>query len=114
MKRPLPSERRRIIQRHVLSHDQLRLMRHYVIDPERVMLANCVIGMTGSPFWGVFGDPTIVLRYAPLYTARVIEFPERRSEIVKLKAELEEVKRFRFCPGGLSSSIDCPVCAVGT
>jgi hypothetical protein len=23
-----------------------------------------VAGMTGSPFWGVFGDPTIVLRYA--------------------------------------------------
>jgi len=29
----------------------------------------------------------------PLYTARIIKFPERRSEIVKLKAKLEEVKR---------------------
>jgi hypothetical protein len=31
-------------------------MRHYVIDPERVMLANCTIGMMGSPFGGVFGE----------------------------------------------------------
>ena len=67
MKRSLSSERRRIIQRHVLSHDQYRLMRHYVVDPEHVMLANRMIGMTGSPFWGVFGDPTIVLRYASPY-----------------------------------------------
>jgi hypothetical protein len=93
MKRPLPSERRRIIQRHVLSHDQLRLMRHYVIDPGRVMSANCMIGMTGSPFWGVFGDPTMLLRYAPRYTARVIKFPERRNEIAKLRAEIEEMRK---------------------
>jgi hypothetical protein len=92
MKRPLSSERRRIIQRHVLSHDQLRLMRHYVIDPERVALINCVIGMTVSPFWGVFGDPTILLRYMPLYTGRIIKFPERRSEIAKLRAEIEEMR----------------------
>ena len=78
MKRPLSSQRRRIIHWHALSHDQYRLMRHYVIDPERVALINCMIGMTGSPFWGVFGDPTIVLRYMPLYTARIIKFPERR------------------------------------
>ena len=90
--RPLPTIRRRRV-RHVLSHDQLRLMRHYVIDPERVMLANCMIGMTGSPFWGVFGDPTIVLRYAPRYTARVIKFPERRSEIARIRAEIEEMRK---------------------
>ena len=93
MKRPLPSERRRIIQRHVLSHDQYRLMRHYVIDPERVALINCMIGMTGSPFWGVFGDPTIALRYAPRYTGRVIKFQERRSELAKLRAEIAEMSR---------------------
>jgi hypothetical protein len=93
MKRPLPSERRRIIQRHVLSHDQFRLMRHYVIDPERVMLANCVIGMTGSPFWGVFGAPTIVLRYASPYMAKIIKFPERCSEPAKLRAEIAEMSR---------------------
>ena len=90
---PLPPGRRRIIQRHVLTHEQYRLMQHYVVDPERVMLPNCVIGMTGSPFWGAFGDPTIVLRYAPRYTARVIKFPERRNEIAKLRAEIEEMRK---------------------
>jgi hypothetical protein len=64
-----------------------RLMRHYVIDPKRVALINCVIGMTGSPFWGAFGDPTIVLRCASFYTAKIIKFPERRSELGKLRAE---------------------------
>jgi hypothetical protein len=93
MKRSLSSERRRIIQRHVLSHDQYRLMRHYVVDPEHVMLANRMIGMTGSPFWGVFGDPTIVLRYASPYTARIIKLPERRSELAKLRAGIAEMSR---------------------
>jgi hypothetical protein len=62
---PLPPGRRRRA-RHVFSHDHRRLAWHYLghLDPERVMLANYMIGMTGSPFWGVFGDPTIVLRYA--------------------------------------------------
>jgi hypothetical protein len=52
-----------------------------------------MIGMTGSPFWGVFGDPTILLRYAPLYTARVIKFPERRSDLAMLRAEIEEMRK---------------------
>jgi hypothetical protein len=58
----------------VFSHDHRRLAWHYLghLDPERVMLANSMIGMTGSPFWGVFGDPTIVLRYACFYTVRII------------------------------------------
>jgi hypothetical protein len=77
----------------VLTHNQWRLLQHYVIDPERVMLANCMIGMTGSPFWGVFGDPTLVLRYASPYTARVIKFPERRNEIARLRAEIEEMRK---------------------
>ena len=58
-----------------------------------VALINCMIGTTGSPFWGVFGDPTIVLRYAPRYTARVIKFPERRNEIAKLRTEIEEMRK---------------------
>ena len=47
----------------------------------------------GSPFWGVFGDPTIVLRYASFYTAKIIKFPERRSELGKLRAEIAEMSR---------------------
>jgi hypothetical protein len=46
-----------------------------------------------SLFWGVFGDPTILLRYAPLYTARIIKFPERRSELARLKAEIKELRK---------------------
>ena len=57
------------------------------------MLAKCTIGMMGSPFWGVFGDPTIVLRYASPYTPRVIKFPERRNEIAKLRTEIEEMRK---------------------
>ena len=56
-----------------------------------------MIGMTVSPFWGVFGDPTIVLRYASPYTARIIKFPQRRSEIAKLRAEIEELQRTFRC-----------------
>jgi hypothetical protein len=92
MKRSLSSERRRIIQRHVLSHDQYRLMRHYVVDPEHVMLANRMIGMTGSPFWGVFGDPAILL-HMPYHMARILKFPERRSELARLKAEIKELRK---------------------
>jgi len=94
---PLSSERRRIIQPHVLSHDQYRLMRHYVIDPERVMLANRMIGITGSPFWGVFGELTIALRYAPDTQRAMTKFPERRNEIAKLRAEIEELQRTFRC-----------------
>jgi hypothetical protein len=32
-------------------------------------------------------------RRARLYTARVIKFPERRSEIAKLRAEIEEMRK---------------------
>ena len=49
--------------------------------------------MTRSPFWGVFGDPTTLLRYVPLYTARIIKFPERRSDLAKLRAEIEEMEK---------------------
>src|SRR5258708_11264684 len=64
-------------------------------DLERTWRARIAIGNASwlQPFFGIFGNPTIALRYAPLCTARVIKFPERRSEIVKLKAELEEVRR---------------------
>ena len=88
-----PGRRRRA--RHVFSHDHRRLAWHYLghLDPERVALINRMIGMMGSPFRCVFGDPTIVLRYAPRYTARVIKFPERRNEIAKLRAEIEEMRK---------------------
>jgi hypothetical protein len=33
----------------------------------------------------------------PLYTAKILKFPERRSEIAKLRGELEEMKRTFRC-----------------
>jgi len=47
--RPLSSERRRIFQRPVLTHDNYRLMRHYVMDLDRTVNANLMIGMVGAP-----------------------------------------------------------------
>jgi hypothetical protein len=51
----------------------------------------------GIALLGVFGDPTIVLRYASHYTAKIIKFPERRSELAKLRAEIEELQRSFRC-----------------
>ena len=94
--RPLRSERRRIIQRHALSHDQRRkYMRWYgFIDPERTWRARIAIGNASwlHPFWGVFGDPAILL-HMPYHMARILKFPERRSELARLKAEIKELRK---------------------
>ena len=47
-------------------------VRHYVMDRDRVWYANRMIGMTGSPFWCLFGDPSM-LGYIPLYSAMIIK-----------------------------------------
>jgi hypothetical protein len=39
--------------------------------------------MVGLPWADVLGSPNAVLRYMPLYTARIIKFPERRNEIAR-------------------------------
>jgi hypothetical protein len=87
----------RVSRRCVLSHSDWRRLGHLYgfIDPERTWRARIAIGNASwfHPFWGVFGDPTIVLRYAPRYTARVIKFPERRSEIARIRAEIEEMRK---------------------
>ena len=114
VKRPLSSERRRIIQRHVLTHDQYRILRHYVIDPERAMLVNLLISMVGLPWADVLGSPNAALHQPFFYTGRIIKFPKRRSGIAKLKAELEEVKRAiaqTTLPAGAKAEA---VCADGT
>ena len=71
-------------------------MRWYgYVDPERTWRARIAIGNASwlQSFFGIFGDPTILLRYAPRYTARVIKFPERRSELARLKAEIKELRK---------------------
>jgi hypothetical protein len=85
---PLPPVRRRR-RRHVLSREQRRLMQRFVVDPERVTLVNCMIGMIDSPWAHVFGDPNA----ASFYTARIIRFPERRNELAKLRGDVEEMRR---------------------
>ena len=78
--------------RPVLSHDERRVAsyRFWPLDPERVWLANLAIG---SPWWtGLFGDPRAfwALSY---YVSNVIRFPERRSEVAKLRSEIEQLKK---------------------
>jgi hypothetical protein len=41
---------------------------------------------------GLFGDPRGLSYVVPYYMARVIKFPERRSEIAKLRAEIGEMR----------------------
>jgi hypothetical protein len=93
----------RVSRRCVLSHSDWRKLGHWYgfIDPERTWRARIAIGNASwlHPFWGVFGDPTILLSCAPRYTARVIEFPERRSEIARLRGEIEELAREFLCVG---------------
>jgi hypothetical protein len=95
MKRPLSSERRRIIQRPVLTHNQWRLLQRYAMDPERAMLANCAIGNASwcTPFAGIFGDLNAALYYLPCRAAQILRFPERRSSLAKLRAEIEEMRK---------------------
>ena len=101
VKPPLPPGRRRrpsrVSRRSTLTHNEWRKLGHLYgyIDPQRTWRARIAIGNTSwlHLFWGVFGDPTILLRYAPLYTARIIKFPERRSELARLKAEIKELRK---------------------
>jgi hypothetical protein len=77
--------------RHVFSRDRRRLAWHYLgwVDPERVRLVNCMIGMIDSPWAHVFGDPNA----ASFYTAKIIKFPERRSELAKIRDDLDGMRR---------------------
>ena len=63
---PLPRCRRRR-GRRVLTYDRYRILRHYVLDPERIWLINC---MSGSPWADVLGSPDAALHPAPSCTRR--------------------------------------------
>ena len=79
----LPPERRRR-GRRVVSQAQRRIGWHYLgwVDPERVRLVNCIIGMIDSPWAHVFGNPNAML-YQPLfYKVRIIRFPESAAVIL--------------------------------
>jgi hypothetical protein len=46
----------------------------------------------------VFGTHA-VLNYMQYHVARILKFPERRSELAKLRAEVEELTRTFRCVG---------------
>jgi hypothetical protein len=79
----------------VLSHDERRLMQHFVLDPKRVKLCRASVGTASwcSLFGNIFGDPTAVLPQMPCYTARGLKFSKRRSELAKIRDEIAEMKR---------------------
>jgi hypothetical protein len=81
--------------RLALSHSDRRLMlhRHGHFDWQRLVDANAEIGMTGSPFSGIFGNLNAALHYLPCHTARVIQFPGHRTEIARLRVEIEELRK---------------------
>jgi len=79
-------ERRR--GRQCRSHDRRRVAVHRLTgDPKRV---GCYVGATASPFFGVFGDLSAVLRPD---VVQIIKFPVRRNAIAELRAEVEEMKK---------------------
>jgi hypothetical protein len=85
-------ERGRRVPRHIASHDERRVAAHrfWPRDPQRLWLANIAIGW---PWWaGLFGDPRAAWALSYFYVSNVIRFPERRSEIAKLRAEIGEIR----------------------
>ena len=98
---PLPPVRKRRAhrawrRRFRLYHDDRRVLlhRHGYVDRARIADANAAIGSASwlHLFWGVFGDPTILL-HMPYHMARVIRFPDRRSELAKIRAEIKELRK---------------------
>jgi hypothetical protein len=81
--------------RRLLTHDEHRLRQHFgYIDPRRVDLARMSIGAASwcSPFRGIYGE--VAPHSMPVCSATILKFPDRRSDIAKLRAEVEELRRF--------------------
>jgi hypothetical protein len=85
----------RLARRLTPSHDDRRVLlhRHGYLDPQRIWLARLAIGEVWRPFYGIFGNAHALLNYMPYHVARILKFPERRSEIAKLRSEIEEIRR---------------------
>ena len=45
------------------------------------------------PFSDIFGNLNAALHHMPYHMARILKFPERRSEIARLKAEIKELRK---------------------
>jgi hypothetical protein len=89
---PLPPQRpRRQVWHQSLLHDQRRLIGRFVLDPARAELGQAAVGQASwlQPFANIFGSPSAFIELRP--TATVINFPERRSELAKLRDEAREI-----------------------
>jgi hypothetical protein len=90
----LMRERRRSASRRWhWCHDDRRVLlhRHGCLDPERVWLANIMIALPAC-WTGLFGDPRALTYVVPYHGARILKFPERRSEIAKMRSEIQAVR----------------------
>jgi hypothetical protein len=103
---PLPPERKRRThrawrRRFRLYHDDRRVLlhRHGCVDRARIADANAAIGSASwlQLFFGIFGDLNAALHYLPCRAARILKFPERRSDLARLRAEIEELQRTFRC-----------------
>ena len=86
-------ERRRRASSRIASHGDRRLVSHAGghLDPQRVWLANITIG---SPWWtGLFGDPRAAWSLSFWMPPNVLRFPERRSEVARLRSEIAEMRK---------------------
>jgi hypothetical protein len=62
-------------------------------DNQAAPLVNLLIGMVRLPWADVLGSPTAARCIGAFYTAQIINFPERRGGLAKVRAEVEEIKR---------------------
>ena len=108
VKPPLPPLRRRRAhrawrRRFRLYHDDRRVLlhRHGYVDQARLIKANAEIGNASwlHAFAGIFGNLNDALHYLPCRVAKIIKFPERRSEIARLRAEVAELTRYAKAVG---------------
>jgi hypothetical protein len=98
---PLPPVRKRRAhrawrRRFRLYHDDRRVLLHRHGYVDRARIEDCrraIGGASWGPFAGIFGDLNAALHYLPCHAARILKFPERRSKIAKLRAEIEEMRK---------------------
>jgi hypothetical protein len=99
---PLPPVRKRRAhrawrRRFRLYHDDRRVLlhRHGYVDRARIAEANAEIGNASwvHPFRDIFGKLNAALHYLPCHAARILKFPERRSDLARLRAEIEEMRK---------------------
>jgi len=80
-----------------LYHDDRRVLlhRHDHVDRAGIAEANAEIGNASwmHPFSDIFGNLNAALHHMPYHMARILKFPERRSEIARLKAEIKELRK---------------------